>query len=200
MTQFCAISQSDSSPIIQLKTNVEKAIDEKNFPSISGLHWLACFLDPLLKHSNLYQMDDRMKKDSLNLNCSKLMNSRLWIILAIMWKNLMLHPIRKMTFSHLFLIFVGSIPTMVWIMLDHLTMHNMSYSCTKQKRTGLQVTAIPFHFGNEAQQNSLCSVQVLKKYSQRKQPVLKANEILVKRVLFAQLVEPRCLLKNCLML
>ena len=46
MTQFCAISQSDSSAILQLKTNVEKAIDEKYFPSISGLHWLASCLDP----------------------------------------------------------------------------------------------------------------------------------------------------------
>ena len=42
------------------------------------------------------------------------------------------------------------------------------------------------------QQNSHCSVQLLKKYSQRKQKVLKVNEILVKRVLSAQLVEPRC--------
>ena len=49
MSQFCAISQSDSSAIIQLKTNVQKAIDEKYFPSISGLHWLASCLDPSFK-------------------------------------------------------------------------------------------------------------------------------------------------------
>ena len=37
---------------------------------------------------------------------------------------------------------------------------------------------------------------LLNKYSQRKNPVLKVNEILVKQVLFAQLVKPRCLPKT----